>query len=118
MSDESTGASGNRWEPPADQAETETQPHRSWLTRARLAVAGAAVGVLVAGGVGGFAVGRATAEDGHGQGYSERQGVPSGFDRDGQGFHGGPGPGSDDGDDGSNGSTGNGSNGSTDSPDT
>jgi hypothetical protein len=44
--------------------------------------------VLLAGGLGGFAIGRATA--GHRDGPVNQQGVPTGFDRDG-GFPGGPG---------------------------
>jgi hypothetical protein len=61
-------------------------------------VAGGAAAALLAGGLGGFAVGRATAGDGD-DGRLGQNGVPTGFDRDGggfrgddgQGFQGGPG---------------------------
>jgi hypothetical protein len=121
MSDESPGSSGNRWEP-TDQTGQPDRAHepdhpdqptavsrrRSWLTRTRTAVAGGAAAVLLAGGLGGFAIGRATA-DPDGSSGVDRQGVPTGFDRDGDGR--GPGgptgqvPGGQDGqqDDGANG---------------
>ena len=68
----------------------------TWVTRARAAVAGGAAAVLLVGGLGGFALGRATAgsED---TGVTQRQGVPGGFDPDGDGegpgLQGGPGGG-------------------------
>jgi hypothetical protein len=94
MNDENSGASGNRWEPadrpdhPADQptdVSAGASLRRTWLTRARTAVAGGAAAVLLAGGLGGFAIGRATAgSDGRG-GADQQPGVPTGFDRDGDG---------------------------------
>jgi hypothetical protein len=123
MSDDTAPVSGNRWEPadpPGEQVAEQAvegaqpatpapgyQPHLglpeyavagpaprpTLLTRARAGIAGGAAVVLLAGGIGGFAIGRATAGDG-GQGVVDRQGVPTGFDRDGdgdRGFQGGPG---------------------------
>ena len=116
MSDETSPASGNRWEPteqptepPTEQptdpatelptaqvgwvpphvpeyAEAEPVARTPWLTRARTAVAGGAVAVLIAGGLGGFALGRASAGGGDDDVRPDQQGVPSGFDRDGDGF--------------------------------
>jgi hypothetical protein len=45
--------------------------------------------VLLAGGLGGYALGRATA--GPDGGPANQRGVPTGLDRDGDGFRGGPG---------------------------
>jgi hypothetical protein len=96
MDDENPPTSGSRWEPTEPAAETPAEtpaaapPRRpTWLTRARAGVAGGAVAALLAGGLGGFGLGRATAgqDDGPGGG---RQGVTSGPDR-GDGSHGGPG---------------------------
>ena len=99
--------SGNRWEPTNPDAPSETSavqptaaeapaavpPRRpTWLTRARAGVAGGAAAVLLAGGLGGFAIGRATAGPGDGD-VSRQQGVPTGFDRDGDGFREGDGHG-------------------------
>ena len=113
----SAGTSGNRWEPtdqappanptaPQAQAQAQAQGQAQapateyavaepvargpWLTRARATIAGGAAAVLLAGGLGGFAVGRATADDG-----GVQQGGPAGFDRDGVGDRGfiGGGPG-------------------------
>jgi hypothetical protein len=112
MSDETSPISGNRWEPgdgaepaqPAVEATEATEATgipgtteataappsgRTWLTRARAGVAGGAAAVLLAGGLGGFALGRATAGADDGPG-TQQQGVPTGFDRDGDG-RGGPG---------------------------
>ena len=140
-------SSGNRWEPTNPDAEphpeyaesyADPQPNPyvvteatagvppsppTWLTRARAGVAGGAAAVLLAGGLGGFAIGRTTA--GHDDGPADQQGVPTGFDRGGDdSLPGGPGgpqlgqrpddgqvpdmPGQDDGqqdDDGTDGST-------------
>jgi hypothetical protein len=52
--------------------------------RTRSALAGGAAAVLLAGGLGGFAIGRATAADG-GAGQVDQQGVPTGFDHDDHG---------------------------------
>jgi hypothetical protein len=130
MSDETPPASGSRWEPtdqepthqpvqPVQPAEpvpayavAEPAPRAPWLTRARTIVAGGAVAVLLAGGLGGFAVGRATAGDGGDRVGFDQQGGPAGFDRDGDGhgFPAGPGGqvpdrnGADDGQQDSNGS--------------
>src|SRR3954463_7519798 len=73
-------SSGNRWEPAGEPApdageihEAEAAPvaagtaaaappsRPAWLTRARAGIAGGAVAALLAGGLGGFAIGRATA---------------------------------------------------------
>jgi hypothetical protein len=93
--DDQAQSSGNRWEPSADATPetgaaeptpaTETAaaapPSRpTWVTRARAGVAGGAAAVLLAGGLGGFAIGRATAADG--DGGRTTQGVPTGLDRD------------------------------------
>ncbi|HET6937927.1 MAG TPA: hypothetical protein VFI19_04955 [Nocardioides sp.] len=137
-------ASGNRWEPTAPDPQLPAEPEDdlranpyavtettaaappsrpTWLTRARAGVAAGAAAVLMAVGLGGFAIGRATA--GPDGGSADQQGVPTGFDRGGDhGFPGGPGgpqlgqlpeggqvpdmPGQDDGqqdDDGTDGST-------------
>lgn len=101
--DDQAQSSGNRWEPSGHAtpetgateptpATTETAaagpPSRQpWVTRARAGLAGGAAAVLLAGGLGGFAIGRATAADGDG-GRTAQQGVPTGFGRDGD--HGGP----------------------------
>jgi hypothetical protein len=85
----SAAAGPPTYEPPG----TAASPARpTWWTRARAGVAGGAAAVLVAGGLGGFALGRATAEDGI-DGRLGQNGAPTGFDRDGdgQGFQGGPG---------------------------
>ena len=61
-------------------------PRRAtWMTRTRVAVAGGAAAVLIAGSLGGFAVGRATAGGGDDQPRFDRQGVPSGFLGEGTG---------------------------------
>jgi hypothetical protein len=108
MNDENRPASGNRWEPAGDQStdqSTETwvatpEPapaRRSWPSRTRTVIAGGAAAVLLAGGLGGFAIGRAVAGSQGPEGADQRQGVPTGFDRDGDhegpGFEHGPGPG-------------------------
>jgi hypothetical protein len=96
-------ASGNRWEPTGETPETPVPPAAApapaptaappsgptWWTRTRAGVAGGAAAVLLVGGLGGFAVGRATAGPDDGPGI--RQGGPAGFERDGDGFQGGPG---------------------------
>jgi hypothetical protein len=104
-------ASGNRWEPTTPDAQPPTEPvddpqanpyaatettaavppsRPTWLTRARAGVAGGAAAVLLAVGLGGFAIGRATA--GPDGGSADQRGVPTGFDRDGDhGVPGGPG---------------------------
>jgi predicted lipid-binding transport protein (Tim44 family) len=84
----------------------------TWLTRTRAGVAGGAAAVLLAGGLGGFAIGQGAG--GHEDGLTNQQGVPTGFDHeDDHGFGPGSGqvpgiPGQDDGqqqnDDGTNGS--------------
>jgi hypothetical protein len=113
-------SSGNRWEPSGEAAEQmpptkhdgepvpAAAPARpavcaapdpaalpasrsTWWTRARAGVAGGAAAVLLAGGMGGFAVGRATAGDGPDVRLGQN-GVPTGFDPDGDGLRGG-GPG-------------------------
>lgn len=87
---------------PADHAayaETPPPAGRSWPSRARAAVAGVAAAALVAVGLGGFAIGRATAGDGDepgiqqvgfqqdGDSDGDRHGDGHGFgDRDGDGF--------------------------------
>jgi hypothetical protein len=102
--------SGNRWEPAGATAPEASELHEaeaapvatgtaaaappsrptSW-TRARAGVAGGAAAVLLAGLVGGFAVGRATSgTDGW---PGPQQGVPTGVDGDGRGPQGGPGGG-------------------------
>jgi hypothetical protein len=114
-------SSSNRWEPSPDQTAAEqtsaheaeaTAPHgdqpvdpyaatyaepvaapRSRRpTRAQSLLAGGAAAVLLTGGVGGFAIGRATAAD-DGAGRVDQQGFSSGFDREGDdddhGFQGG-----------------------------
>jgi hypothetical protein len=104
--------SGNRWETPdpaAAEAEVtaeEAAPpaaDRSPLTRARAGIAGVAAAALVAVGLGGFAIGRATADggepgiqrvgfqqdgdfDGDGRGFGERGGDLDGH-VDGDGDH-------------------------------
>jgi hypothetical protein len=113
MTDETPGTSGNRWEPtdaptdllseptaqaPAAEAPPAEAPAtRPWLTTARTAVAGGAAAVLIAGGLGGFAIGRATADSDGAGGTDQQQGRPAGFDRDqdgdGPGFDGGRPPG-------------------------
>lgn len=58
-------SSGNQWEP--DEPHTAAMapaPARSRFTRARAGIAGVAVVGLLAAGLGGFAVGRATGDDG------------------------------------------------------
>jgi hypothetical protein len=102
MTDENADTSGNRWEPtgqatnqttggPTD-GPTETGVRRPWLTRARTAIAGSAAVVLLAGGLGGFAIGRATADTDGAGGADQRQGGPAGFGQDGDrgGFPGAP----------------------------
>ena len=111
MNDETEhpGASGNRWEPGAPTPESTPEPTPEstpeptpeptaesasrwpWLSRARTATAGAAAAVLLVGGAGGFALGRTTADDGVDGRTDHQQGVPTGFDRDGdRGVPGGP----------------------------
>jgi hypothetical protein len=65
---------------PAEPA-AATQSRRP--TRAQAWLAGAAASVLLAGGLGGFAIGRATVDDGAGR--VDQQGFSTGFDRDGEG---------------------------------
>jgi hypothetical protein len=109
MNDETSPSSGSRWEPadtpadlptdvptdvPPEPAEptpvavetTAAAPARrpTWLTRARGGVAAGAAAVLLAGGLGGFAIGRASAGSDDGPG-TRQQGVPTGFDREGDG---------------------------------
>jgi len=103
-------SSGNRWEPAGEPApdageihEAEAAPvaagtaaaappsRPTWLTRARAGIAGGAVAALLAGGLGGFAIGRAPAGTDGGPGT--RQGLPTGVDRDGRGPQGGLGGG-------------------------
>jgi len=97
MSDEHSEASGNRWEPTIQpmQPDRATAPtgRRTWFTRARAAVAGSAAVLLLAGGLGGFAIGRATADSDGAGGSDQRQGGRFGFDLDGDRgeFPGGPG---------------------------
>jgi len=92
MTDEQTPASGNRWEPAGDQPPTETpaaistdtaeaaQVERPSLRdRLRPAVAASVAAAAVVAGLGGFAVGRATADGSDGR--IDLQQV--GFDRDG-----------------------------------
>jgi hypothetical protein len=91
--------SGNRWEPtdapvepgnePGNEGTTAAIPpssRASTFTRARAVGAGVAAAVLLVGGVGGFAVGRATAGEEEGQGPGDHQQV--GFPPGGDGFHG------------------------------
>jgi hypothetical protein len=95
--------SGNRWEPADAQAEqgndepaaaaTPSASRTSRFTPARAVVAGVAAAVLLLGGVGGFAAGRATAGDEEWDGPGDHQQV--GFPPGGAGF-----PGDRDGDDG------------------
>ena len=104
MNDDASPASGNRWEPsdqPAHAASPAGSPlepvaepaaRAAWLSRARAVVAGGAAAVLLAGGLGGFAVGRATA--GGSDDRVDQQGGPAGFDQDGDGRDVGPAPGS------------------------
>jgi len=99
MSDETPPVSGNRWEQAHQPVEpvlaygvAEPSADAPWQTRARAVVAGGAVAVLLAGGLGGFAVGRATA--GGSDDRVDEQGGPAGFDRDGDGRGFGPAPGS------------------------
>ena len=82
MTVETPAASGDRWAPTEQTEQPEETPRRTtWMTRTRAAVAGGAAAVLIAGGLGGFAVGRATASAGDGQNRLEqRQGQPTGFD--------------------------------------
>jgi hypothetical protein len=118
MTDEQTPASGNRWEPtgaePAVAETTETAAtavpgpteRRSLRGRVRPAVAASVAGAAVVAGLGGFAVGRATADGGGsgdqqqvgffpGDGDGHGDGDHHGFDQDGDGggFPGGPGGG-------------------------
>jgi len=112
MTDEKPTASGNRWEPaddrsvdPSAEQSTETgvatpEPvpaSSTWLSRTRTAVAGGAAAVLLAGGLGGFAIARATGDSEGPDGADQHQGVPTGMDQDGdddgRGFDRGPGPG-------------------------
>jgi len=92
MTDEQTPASGNRWEPAGDQPPTETPAAISTDTaeaaqverpplhdRLRPAVAASVAAAAVVAGLGGFAVGRATADGSDGR--IDLQQV--GFDRDG-----------------------------------
>ena len=97
--DDDNPASGNRWEPtdpPTEPPTPEPAPAQlGWvppsvteydaapppptprLTRARLAIAGGAAVVLMAGGVGGYALGHGSAGNGDDQGRSDRQGLPA-----------------------------------------
>ena len=69
----------------------------TWLSRTRTAVAGGAAAVLLAGGLGGFAIARATGDSEGPDGADQHQGVPTGMDQDGdddgRSFDRGPGPG-------------------------
>ena len=97
--------SGNRWEspgvePPAGEpapwtpypSAPATPPDRqgSWWRRSQAGLAAAAAAVLVAAGLGGFALGRGTADGGHDD-RTVQPGVPAGFSRDGGAFPAGPG---------------------------
>src|SRR4051794_17439325 len=88
MTNEEPIVSGNRWEPadversgqPTEPpvASPEHAPARPpWLSRTRAAIAGAAAAVLVAGGLGGFAIGRTSAGSERPDGADQRHGVPS-----------------------------------------
>ena len=67
-------------------------PNRpTWLTRTRAAVAGGAAAVLIAGSLGGFAVGRATAGTGDDKVRFDQQVGPSGSEGEGDGRGMGPG---------------------------
>ena len=95
MTDEQTPASGNRWEPAGDEpvttetsAETPAEApvatpveRRPLRDRLRPAVAASVAAAAVVAGLGGFAVGRATADGSDGR--IDLQQV--GFDRDGDG---------------------------------
>ena len=106
MTDQTPGSSGNRWEPtdqPTSQPSgqpgeqplgqptgpgpeyAEPVARAPWLTRTRKVVAAGAAAVLLAGGIGGFALGRAAA-GGDDQDplnrQSDQRGGPAGFDRD------------------------------------
>lgn len=92
---EADDTSGNRWEPPSSSTPPVPVPvpvpvpaarsrRPSWLTGVRMALAGALAAVLLVGGVGGFALGRVTADD-NGGSTSDENGVPTGSDRDGDG---------------------------------
>jgi hypothetical protein len=99
--------SGNRWETtgepvdetaahePGESPANEAPARTSRFPRARVVGAGVAALVLLVGGVGGFAVGRATAGDDDWDGPGEHQRV--GFPTDGDGFHGDRDGGDDDG---------------------
>jgi len=68
------------WVPPSvpEYAAAEPPaPRTPLLTRARLAVAGGAAAVLIAGGVGGYALGHGSADGGDDRGRFDGQGVPS-----------------------------------------
>ena len=76
-------SSGSRWEPaeqppaPATVAYAPPPPRQPARNRGRLLLAGGAVGIALVAGAGGFALGHASAEDGH-DGRFVRQG-PGGF---------------------------------------
>jgi hypothetical protein len=69
VSDDDTPASGSRWEPPADAEganPTPAEPQRAPTGRrgVRVALAAAGAGLILAGGIGGFAIGHAAAGPG------------------------------------------------------
>jgi hypothetical protein len=88
MTDDKPTVSGNRWEP-ADVANTDQSSEswvatpdpapvrRAWLSRSRTAIAGVAAAVLLAGGLGGFAIARNSAGSEGPDGADQRQGVPT-----------------------------------------
>ena len=111
MSDNDTPASGSRWEPPADAdgatptpAEAPPSPTEPLASAAeppavpgeqprprrrggRAVLAAAGAGLILAGGIGGFAIGHATAGDGQGTAVSD---AGSSTDADEDGFPHGP----------------------------
>jgi hypothetical protein len=111
MTDDKPTVSGNRWEPAdvetTDQstesrvATSEPAPaRRAWLSRSRTAFAAGAAAVLLAGGLGGFAIARTSAGSEAPDGADQRQGIPNDFgpgghgdgDGDRHGFGRGPAP--------------------------
>jgi hypothetical protein len=111
VSDNDTPASGSRWEPPADAegatpppAEAPPSPTEPLASSAeppadpvgvtrpgrrggRAVLAAAGAGLILAGGIGGFAIGQATAGDGQGTEVSD---AGSSIDADEDGFPDGP----------------------------
>lgn len=94
--------SGSRWEPATGAPPTgeETQPASTRRRSGRTALAAAGVGLVLAGGIGGFAIGHAVAGNAGSTGtVSDRSGVPGdgdgrpdvGGDRDPDGFRSGGG---------------------------